>query len=95
MQPRFEAMGVWIKHWMNGLETELLEYQGVKESPYVDAIDALSGAIRLSSCPDPPTETVKTEETMEDILKQLREARGFNLPFKEQLTTMSAPIDET
>lgn len=94
MQPRFEAMGVWIKHWMNGLETELLEYQGVKESPYVDAIDALSGAIRLSSCPEPPTETVSTEETMEDILRQLREARGFNLPFKKQLAAMSTERDD-
>ena len=95
MQPRFEAMGVWIKQWMSGLETELLEYQGVKESPYVDAIDALSGAIRLSSCPQPPQELVKTEETMADILAQLRKARGFNLPFEKQYTAMSAPRDNT
>jgi len=95
MQPRFEAMGIWIKQWMSGLETELLEYQGVKESPYVDAIDALSGAIRLSSCPQPPQELVKTEETMADILAQLRKARGFNLPFEKQYTAMSAPRDNT
>jgi len=93
MQPRFEAMGVWIKQWMNGLETELLEYQGVKESPYVDAIDALSGAIRLSSCPPPPEEVVKTEETMADILAQLRKARGFNLPFQKQLASMTKDRD--
>lgn len=93
MQPRFEAMGVWIKSWMQGLESELLEYQGVKESPYVDTIDALSGAIRLSSCPEPPEEKVKTQETMADILAQLRKARGFNLPFEKQLTVMNAPKD--
>lgn len=95
MQPRFEAMGVWIKQWMSGLETELLEYQGVKESPYVDCIDALSGAIRLSSCPEPPEVKVKTEETMADILEQLRKARGFNLPFPQQLEVMNAPRNDT
>lgn len=95
MQPRFEAMGVWIKQWMSGLETELLEYQGVKESPHVDAIDALSGAIRLSSCPEPPEVKVKTEETMGDILEQLRKARGFNLPFSRQLEAMNAPRNNT
>lgn len=90
MQPRFEAMGVWIKQWMNGLETELLEYQGVDKSPYVDAIDALAGAIRLSMMPPEKVETIETGWTMEKVLEELRSSRGYDLPFEKQLAGVGA-----
>jgi len=89
MQPRFAAKNVWIKSYMSGLETELLEYQGVERSRYVDAIDALAGAIKISSCPPPPVIEQKLEGiTMESILKELRNRVGSRLPFKSQLSAM-------
>ena len=92
MQPRFAAKAVWIKSYMNGLETELLEYQGVERSRYVDAIDALAGAIKISSCPPPPVITQELKGiTMGSILKELRSKTGFKLPFGNQLSDMGAP----
>lgn len=89
MQPRFAAKTVWIKSYMNGLETELLEYQGVERSRYVDAIDALAGAIKISSCPPEPIITQElTGITMGSIMKELRARLGNRLPFKSQLSAM-------
>lgn len=82
MQPRFAAKAVWIKNYMSGLETELLEYQGVERSRYVDAIDALAGAIKISSCPPSPVIEQKLDGiTMASILKELRDRVGQKLPF--------------
>ena len=92
MQPRFAAKAVWIKNYMGGLETELLEYQGVERSRYVDAIDALAGAIKISSCPPPPVITQELKGiTMGSILEELRKKTGFKLPFGNQLSGMGAP----
>ena len=92
MQPRFAAKAVWIKSYMNGLETELLEYQGVERSRYVDAIDALAGAIKISSCPPPPVVTQELKGiTMGSILDELRSKLGHKLPFGKVLSDMSAP----
>jgi hypothetical protein len=92
MQPRFAAKAVWIKNYMGGLETELLEYQGVDRSRYVDAIDALAGAIKISSCPPPPVITQElTGTTMQSIMNELRTRTGHKLPFKEVLSNMNAP----
>ena len=95
MEPRFESHSVWIKEHMNGLETELLEFQGVENSRYVDAIDALAGAIKISSCPPPPIEVEHKEGvTMEDILTELRDrSKYYRLPFGDQLGQMGAPRD--
>ena len=92
MQPRFAAKSVWIKSYMSGMETELLEYQGVERSRYVDAIDALAGAIKISSCPPPAVITKELKGiTMESILKELRTKTGHKLPFNDQLSAMDAP----
>lgn len=92
MQPRFAAKAVWIKSYMNGLETELLEYQGVERSRFVDAIDALAGAIKISSCPPPPVITQKLEGiTMGSIMEELRKKTGSKLPFRDVLSKMNAP----
>jgi len=92
MQPRFAAKTVWIKSYMNGLETELLEYQGVERSRYVDAIDALAGAIKISSRPPPAMHTQKLIGiTMGSIMEELRSKVGFKLPFGKQLSDMGAP----
>ena len=94
MQPRFEAMGVWIKKHMYGLESELLEYQGPDKSPYVDAIDALAGAIRMSMCPAEPNVEEKTGWTMAKVLAELRTGKQDNLPFNDQIKYMDKPIEE-
>jgi len=92
MQPRFAAKSVWIKSYMNGLETELLEYQGVERSRYVDAIDALAGAIKISSRPPPPVKTQKLDGiTMGSIMEELRSKIGHKLPFGKMLSDMGAP----
>lgn len=92
MQPRFAAKAVWIKSYMTGLETELLEYQGVEHSRYVDAIDALAGAIKISTRPPPAVKTQKLEGiTMGSILKELRSKTGYKLPFGKMLSSMGAP----
>ena len=77
---------------MNGLETELLEYQGVERSRYVDAIDALAGAIKISSCPPPPVITQELKGiTMGSIMEELRTKIGHKLPFGKMLSDMGAP----
>jgi len=95
MQPRFQAKGVWIKKWMDGLESELLEYQGVDKSPYVDAIDALAGAIKISMEPPEKEVVVETGWTMAKVLEELRDKHGYNLPFEHQLSAIGAPKDRS
>jgi len=87
MQPRFAAKSIWIKSHMNGLETELLEYQGVERSRYVDSIDALAGAIKISSCPPPEVHREEIKGiTMGGIMKELRGRMKQGLPFANQLS---------
>lgn len=74
MEPRFANHQVWIRHAHKGLEGDLLEYQGVDKSKYVDTLDALAGAINLSSFPvyEQEPEVMKTGVTLENILDELR-----------------------
>jgi predicted phage terminase large subunit-like protein len=74
LEPRFANGQIYIKHEHKGLESDLLEYQGIDKSKYVDTLDALAGAINISRFPfreaDEPT--MKTGVTLESILEELR-----------------------
>ena len=74
MEPRFANGQIFIKHAHKGLEGDLLEYQGVDKSKYVDTLDALAGAINLSSFPvyEQEPQLIKTGVTLESILSELR-----------------------
>ena len=74
LEPRFANGQIFINHAHKGLEADLLEYQGVDKSKYVDTLDALAGAINLSSFPvyEKEPELIKTGVTLESILGELR-----------------------
>jgi len=74
MQPRFANGQIFIKHAHKGLEADLLEYQGIEKSKFVDTLDALAGAINLSSFPvyEQEPQLIKTGVTLESILDELR-----------------------
>ena len=63
------------------------------KSPYVDAIDALAGAIKISMEPPQEVKTIQTGWTMEKVLEELRSKSGYNLPFEQQLAAMGAQKD--
>lgn len=90
LAPRFAAGQIFIKEEMAGLRTELLEFQGVENSRYVDAIDALAGAVKISMYPEVEEVTKPSGWTMQDVMNQLREQRGYSLPFRQQLEAMGA-----
>jgi len=88
LAPRFAAEQIYIQEYMGELRTELLEYQGVEKSRYVDGIDALAGAVKISTFPSEPEVVKPSGWTMQSIMDHLRERRGSRLPFKRQLTGM-------
>lgn len=90
LAPRFAAGQVFMQEYMGELRTELLEYQGVERSRYVDGIDALAGAVKISTFPEEAEEVVSSGWTMQSVMDHLRERRGFRLPFKKQLAGMDA-----
>jgi hypothetical protein len=89
LTPRFANGQIFIKDTMHELRTEALEFQGVDNSRYVDTLDALAGAVRMAMYPEiSEKEKVKLGYTMADILKELRERRGYRLPFAKQYRDM-------
>jgi len=74
LQPRFANGQIFIKHAHKGLEGDLLEYQGVERSKFIDTLDALAGAVNLSHFPvyQQEPDLIKTGVTIESILKELR-----------------------
>lgn len=74
LQPRFSNGQIFIKHAHKGLEGDLLEYQGVEKSKFIDTLDALAGAVNLSRFPvyeEEPSIT-RTGVTIDSILDELR-----------------------
>jgi hypothetical protein len=90
LAPRFAAEQIFIQEYMGELRTELLEYQGVEKSRYVDGIDALAGAVKISTFPSEPEEVKASGWTMQSVMDHLRERRGYRLPFRHQLSGMGA-----
>jgi len=74
MEPRFANHQIYISHAHKGLEGDLLEYQGIDKSKYVDTLDALAGAINLSRFPvyEQEPDLIRTGITIDGILKELR-----------------------
>lgn len=74
LEPRFANHQIFIKHAHKGLEADLLEYQGIEKSKYVDTLDALAGAINLASFPvyEEEPNIIKTGVTIDSILEELR-----------------------
>ena len=74
LEPRFANHQIFISHAHKGLEGDLLEYQGIDKSKYVDTLDALAGAINLSSFPiyEQEPNLIKTGITIDSILEELR-----------------------
>ena len=74
LEPRFANGQIFIKHEHKGLEADLLEYQGIEKSKFVDTLDALAGAVNLSSFPvyEREPDLIKTGVTIDNILDELR-----------------------
>lgn len=94
LAPRFAAGQIFIQEYMGELRTELLEYQGVENSRYVDGIDALAGAVKISTFPSEPEVVKASGWTMQSVMDHLRERRGYRLPFKKQLSSLGAKEEE-
>ena len=75
LQPRFANHQIYISHAHVGLEQDLLEYQGIERSKFVDTLDALAGAINLSRFPvyEQEDPIIKTGVTLDSILNELRD----------------------
>ena len=74
LEPRFSNGQIFIKHAHKGLEGDLLEYQGIEKSKFVDTLDALAGAVNLSSFPiyEREPDLIKTGGSIDNILDELR-----------------------
>jgi len=86
LEPRFSNGQTFIKHAHKGLEADLLEYQGIEKSKFVDTLDALAGAINLSHFPvyEQEPNIIHTGVTLDSILNELRgifetTKRGYGL----------------